>query len=129
VRFVFCWLIFSHFGFLDRFFYVYVSPANMMEGNSSDWTKQEIEKIVIWLEDPTNVRRTQKGSGETKKRWINAIASTISSRTEAQVGYKFDNLKKSYREALRLADQSGWGLDEEDLQRGSSLHGMSLTID
>jgi len=68
VRFVFCWLIFSHFGFLDRFFYVYVSPANMMEGNSSDWTKQEIEKIVIWLE-------------------------------------------------------------EEDLQRGSSLHGMSLTID
>lgn len=100
----------------------------MMEGNSSDWTKQEIEKIVLWLEDPTNLRRTQKGSGETKKRWINAIASTISSRSEPQVGYKFDNLKKSYREALRLADQSGWGLNEEDLRTGSSLHGMSLTI-
>lgn len=98
-----------------------------MEGNSSDWTKQEMEKIVLWLEDPTNLRRTQKGSGETKKRWMNAIASTISSRSEAQVGYKFDNLKKSYREALKLADQSGWGLDEEDLRTGSSLHGMSLS--
>ncbi|RPA92277.1 hypothetical protein L873DRAFT_203263 [Choiromyces venosus 120613-1] len=53
---------------------------------------------------------------------MNAIASTISSCSEAQVGYKFDNLKKSYCEALKLTDQSGWGLDEEDLRRGSSLH-------
>lgn len=103
------------------------SFTNMMEGNSSDWTKQKIEKIVLWVEDRTNLQRTQKGSGETKKRWINAIASTISSRSEAQVYYKFDNLKKSYREALRLADQSRWGLDEDDLRTRSSLHGKSLT--
>ncbi|RPA95481.1 hypothetical protein L873DRAFT_1812804 [Choiromyces venosus 120613-1] len=48
---------------------------------------------------------------------MNAIASMISSRSEAQVGYKFNNLKKSYHKALKLTDQSGWGLDEEDLQR------------
>jgi len=100
-----------------------------MESNSSDWSKSEIELIVRWLEDPIQLRRTQKGSGETKKHWISAIASTISSRSEAQVGYKFDNLKKSYREALKLADQSGWGLGEEDLVNRNilSLRGRKRT--
>ncbi|RPA96671.1 hypothetical protein L873DRAFT_1845261 [Choiromyces venosus 120613-1] len=92
-----------------------------MESNSGDWSKSEIEQIVLWLEDPIKLRRTQKGSGETKKHWISAIASTIPSRSEAQVGYKYDNLKKSYREALKLADQSGCGLGEEDLVNGNTL--------
>lgn len=95
--------------------------TDTMESNSGDWSKSEIEQIVLWLEDPIKLRRTQKGSGETKKHWISLIASTIPSRSEAQVGYKYDNLKKSYREALRLADQSGWGLGEEDLINGNTL--------
>ena len=56
-----------------------------MESNSGDWSKSEIEQIVLWLEDPIKLRRTQKGSGETKKKkhWISSIASTIPSRSEA----------------------------------------------
>ncbi|KAG0125734.1 hypothetical protein HOY82DRAFT_542986 [Tuber indicum] len=73
------------------------------------------------LEDPIKLRRTQKGSGETKKHWISAMASTIPSRSETQVGYKYNNLKKAYREALKVADQSGWGLGEEDLLNGNTL--------
>jgi len=95
-----------------------------MKGKSSYWTKEEIEKIVIWLEDSANRRRKQKGSGEIKKRGISTIASTISSRLEAHIGYHFDNLKKSYREAVRLANQSGWGLNEEDLKAIEKLKRM-----
>ncbi|KAG0123285.1 hypothetical protein HOY82DRAFT_619457 [Tuber indicum] len=103
-----------------------------MESNSGDWSKSEIEQVVRWLEDLIKLRRTQKGSGETKKHWISAMASTISSRSEAQVGYKYDNLKKVYHEALKLVDQSGWGLGEEDLHNGNtlSLHAQNaITID
>ena len=42
------------------------SDTDTMESNSSDWSKSEIEQIVPWLEDPIKLRRTQKGSGETK---------------------------------------------------------------
>ncbi|KAG0644698.1 hypothetical protein HOY80DRAFT_1028391 [Tuber brumale] len=95
-----------------------------MESKSSDWTKSEIEKMLLWLEDPTNLWRTQKGSAETKKYWIMIIVSTIPSRSDAKVGYKFDNLKESYHETVKLADQSKWRLEEKDLGNGnvSSLH-------
>ncbi|RPA95248.1 hypothetical protein L873DRAFT_1813197 [Choiromyces venosus 120613-1] len=56
-----------------------------------------------------------KGSGETKKQWIKAMASSIPFRSDSQVGYKLDNLKKSYHQAVSLASQSGWGLGEEYL--------------
>ena len=95
--------------------------TDTMESNSDDWSKSEIEQIVLWLEHPIKLHRTQKGSGETKKHWISSIASTIHSCSEAQVGYKYNNLKKSYREALMLADQSGWGLGEEDPINGNTL--------
>ncbi|RPB04661.1 hypothetical protein L873DRAFT_1799034, partial [Choiromyces venosus 120613-1] len=50
-----------------------------MESNRGDWSKSEIKQVVLWLEDPIKLRRTQKGSGETKKYWISAISSTIPS--------------------------------------------------
>ncbi|RPB00281.1 hypothetical protein L873DRAFT_1805415, partial [Choiromyces venosus 120613-1] len=50
-----------------------------MESNSGDWSKSEIEQIILWLEDSINLCRTQKGSGETKKHQISVIISRIPS--------------------------------------------------
>jgi hypothetical protein len=96
----------------------------LMAANNLDWSKDEIEQIVAWLEEPANLRKTKKCSGKTKWSYIKLIAQTIPTRSEAQVGYKFDNLKKAYREAVKLSDQSCWGLGEEHKIDGvSSLRG------
>lgn len=84
------------------------------------WTLEEVEMIILWLEDDENLRRTQRGSGETKTHWIKDIATTLNGRTVKQVLDKFDNLKKSFREACKINDQSGWGLTQDDLQTGTT---------
>ncbi|KAG0134082.1 hypothetical protein HOY82DRAFT_537664 [Tuber indicum] len=40
------------------------------------------------------------------------------SRNHINVGYKYNNLLKSYRAAVKLNNQTGWGLTEEDLSIG-----------
>jgi len=98
--------------------------------NTGDWSLKETERIVSWLEEPMNLRRTQKGSGEKKSSWLKSIAALIPTRTESQVTYKFDNLKRAHRDTVRLANSSGWGLDESSLRNNeSSIRGMTaLTL-
>ena len=97
--------------------------------NTGDWSLEETAKIVSWLEEPSNLRRTQKGSGEKKGSWLKSIAALIPTRTESQVTYKFDNLKRAHRDTVRLANSSGWGLDEESLRNSeSSIRGRRPII-
>jgi len=85
--------------------------------------------MVSWLEEPINLRRTQKGSGEKKSSWLKSIATRIPTRTESQVTYKFDNLKRAHRDTVRLANSSGWGLDERSLRNSeSSIRGKRYII-
>ncbi|RPB00785.1 hypothetical protein L873DRAFT_1842777 [Choiromyces venosus 120613-1] len=60
----------------------------------------------------------KKGSGISKKAIIVEIATQIPSKPAVKVGYKYDNLLKSYRAAAKLNNQSGWGLSEGDLNTG-----------
>ncbi|RPA90457.1 hypothetical protein L873DRAFT_1795472 [Choiromyces venosus 120613-1] len=97
-------------------------PRNYSE--SAIWTKDETEKIIQWLEDLENQRKIKKGSGITKKMIITEIAALIPSKEIAKVGYKYDNLLKSYRAAAKLNSQTGWGLSQQDLDQGKkSLQG------
>ncbi|RPA92794.1 hypothetical protein L873DRAFT_1847559 [Choiromyces venosus 120613-1] len=84
--------------------------------NTGDWSLEETEKIVSWLEEPINLRQTQKGSGEKKSSWLKSIAALIPTKTESQVTYKFDNLKHAHRDTVHLANSSGWGLDDSNLK-------------
>lgn len=93
------------------------------------WTKAETEKLIQWLEDPNNLQKLKKGSGITKKAIIAEIATVIPTKEVVKVGYKYDNLMKSYRAAARLNDQTGWGLSEQDLDEGRrSLRGMKTFL-
>ncbi|RPA97783.1 hypothetical protein L873DRAFT_1790709 [Choiromyces venosus 120613-1] len=84
----------------------------------SAWTIEETEALIEWLEEPENLRKMKKGSGVTKKQVVKEIAAKISTKPEVKVGYMYDNLIKSYREAAKLNNQSGWGLSMEDLDEG-----------
>ncbi|KAG0642609.1 hypothetical protein HOY80DRAFT_1104414 [Tuber brumale] len=84
----------------------------------SKWTAEETEVLMQWLEEPSNQRKTRKGSGVTKRQVIKEMAAKIPTKPEAKVGYKYDNLLKSYREAVKLNNQRGWGLSGKDLDEG-----------
>lgn len=89
------------------------------------WTAQETERLIQWLEEPENQRKLQKGSGITKRQIISEIAVQIPTKPREKVGYKYNNLLKSYREAVKLNGQSGWGLSSIDLENGKQkLRGM-----
>ncbi|KAG0138657.1 hypothetical protein HOY82DRAFT_534429 [Tuber indicum] len=82
------------------------------------WTVAETAQIIEWLEEPENLRKTKKGSGVSKKQIVREIALRIPTKPEVNVGYKYDNLLKSYRAAVKLNSQSGWGLTMDDLDDG-----------
>ena len=89
------------------------------------WTQDENEQLVQWLEEPQNLRKLRKGSRVLKKMIIADIATQIPTKPAIKIGYKYDNLMKSYRAAAKLNNQSGWGLTEEDLDAGRrSLRGI-----
>ena len=95
----------------------------------SVWTQTEQEQLIQWLEEPQNLQKTKKGSGISKKAVIAEIATRIPSKPAVKVGYKYDNLLKSYREAAKLNNQTGWGLSEGDLNVGRRyLRGMYIKI-
>jgi len=62
----------------------------------SVWTQTEQEQLIQWLEDPENLRKTNKGSGVSKKAIISEIAAQIPTKPPVKVSYKYDNLMKSY---------------------------------
>ena len=106
-------------------------PAVMSQGPTphSVWITSETEALIAWLEEPENLRKTKKGSGVSKKQIIKEMAAKIPTKPEIKVGYKYDNLLKSYREAVKLNSQSGWGLSMGDLDEGKkSLRGSFNTI-
>ncbi|RPA96056.1 hypothetical protein L873DRAFT_1260435 [Choiromyces venosus 120613-1] len=96
-------------------------PRNYSE--NSIWTKDETEKILQWLEDPENLEKIKKGSEITKKLVITEIAALIPTKDPVKVGYKYDNLLKSYRAAAKLNSQTGWGLSQLDLVEGKKSLG------
>ncbi|KAG0642620.1 hypothetical protein HOY80DRAFT_1103785 [Tuber brumale] len=84
----------------------------------SKWMAEETEVLMQWLEEPSNQRKTRKRSGITKRQVIKEMAAKILMKPEAKVGYKYDNLLKSYREAVKLNNQTGWGLSGKVLDEG-----------
>ena len=93
----------------------------------SVWTQSEQEQLIQWLEEPENLLKTKKGSGISKKTIIAEIL--ISTKPAVKIGYKYDNLMKSYREAVKLNNQSGWGLSKGDLNIGRRyLRGMYIKL-
>ncbi|RPA99654.1 hypothetical protein L873DRAFT_1789573 [Choiromyces venosus 120613-1] len=85
---------------------------------NSVWTKDEVERLIQWFEDPANQQKMKKGSGITKKMIVSEIAAQIPTKEAVKVSYKYDNLMKSYRAAAKLNNQTGWGLSEQDLDEG-----------
>jgi hypothetical protein len=100
---------------------LYSSDSSLMaKKNTGDWSMEETEQIVNWLEEPVNLSRTRKGSGEKKISWMRSIAENIPTRSETQVTYKYDNLKRAHRDTVQLANSSGWGLDEKSINSGTT---------
>ena len=96
----------------------------------SIWTKEENELLVQWLENPENLRKTRKGSGISKSMILTEIAAHIPTKPVVKIGYKYDNLMKSYKAAAKMNNQSGWGLTQEDLDEGrQTLRGMYFNIE
>jgi len=95
----------------------------------SIWTKEENERLVQWLENPDHLRKTRKGSGISKSMILTEIAAHIPTKPVVKIGYKYDNLMKSYKAAVKMNNQSGWGLTQEDLDEGrQTLRGMYFNI-
>ena len=82
------------------------------------WTQSEQEQLIQWLEEPENLHKAKKGSGISKKTIIAEIAILIPTKPGVKIGYKYDNLMKSYREAVKLNIQLGWGLSKGVLNVG-----------
>ncbi|KAG0633043.1 hypothetical protein HOY80DRAFT_1006315 [Tuber brumale] len=97
------------------------SFAEKISRNPTDhmiWTPEESEQLIEWLEESENQQKLKKGSGITKKQIFHEISLQISTKPPVKVGYKYDNLLKSYRKAVRLNSESGWGLTESDFNIG-----------
>jgi len=61
----------------------------------------------------------------SKKQIIKEIAASFPTKPAIKVGYKYDKLLKSYREAVKRNSQAGWGLSATDLNEGKKgLRGM-----
>jgi len=89
------------------------------------WTQDENKQLVQWLDDTENRRKLKKESGILKNIIIADIATQIPTKPAIKIGYKYDNLMKSYRATIKLNHQSWWRLTEEDLDAGRrSLRGM-----
>ena len=100
---------------------------NTIDSEHAIWTRAETEQLIVWLEEPENLQKIRKGSGITKRQVIGEIAATIPPKAQVKVGYKYNNLLKSYREAVKLNSQSGWGLTREDIEEGKrALRGLSM---
>jgi len=67
----------------------------------------------------------KKESGISKKIIIADITTQIPTKRLIKIGYKYANLMKSYGAAVKVNNESGWGLREKDLDDGGrSLRGM-----
>ncbi|KAG0133713.1 hypothetical protein HOY82DRAFT_538015 [Tuber indicum] len=84
----------------------------------SVWTKDETKLLVQWLENPENLRKIRKGSGISKNMILTEIAARIPTKPIVKIGYMYDNLMKSYKAAVKMNNQSGWGLTQGDLDEG-----------
>ncbi|RPB04010.1 hypothetical protein L873DRAFT_44005 [Choiromyces venosus 120613-1] len=62
--------------------------------------------------------KIRKVFGVFKRQIINEIALRILTKPVAKIGYKYNNLLKSYGEAVKLNGQSGWELTEQDIDEG-----------
>ncbi|RPA95646.1 hypothetical protein L873DRAFT_1845858 [Choiromyces venosus 120613-1] len=83
------------------------------------WTTSKMEALIEWLEESENLRKTKKGSRVSKKQIIKEVAGKIPTEPEVKVSYKYDNLLKSYHEAVKHNNsQSGSGLSMRDLDEG-----------
>ncbi|KAL7267636.1 hypothetical protein RUND412_009770 [Rhizina undulata] len=81
---------------------------------------EEIEKLVLWLEAPGNLARVNGKTLETKIVWMRDLESLFPHQSFKQVYNKFDNYKKSWKEAHNWNKQTGWGLTEDDLGEGTA---------
>ena len=72
------------------------------------WTAEETQRLIEWPEEPENLRKIKKRSGISKKQIISETAPKIPTKAPLKVEYKYDNLLKAYREAVKLNSQSGW---------------------
>ncbi|KAL7271346.1 hypothetical protein RUND412_005906 [Rhizina undulata] len=86
-----------------------------VEETRSPWTAGDMEKIVLWLEDPVNLARTKGRTRETKSTWMRDLALLFPTRSFKQVYDKFDNYKKAWKEAHNWNKQPGWGVTEENM--------------
>jgi hypothetical protein len=77
------------------------------------------EQIVQWLEEPSNQSRFKKGSGLTKKAALAPLGRQFPTKTAKQIFDKYSNIKRAHSKAAQLNYQSGWGLMEEDLVKGT----------
>ncbi|RPB00672.1 hypothetical protein L873DRAFT_1788849 [Choiromyces venosus 120613-1] len=81
-------------------------------------TTSETEALIKWLEELENLKKTKKGSRVSKKQISKEVVGKILIKPEVKVDYKYDNLLKSYHEAVKLNSQSGWDLSMDDLDEG-----------
>ncbi|KAG0138574.1 hypothetical protein HOY82DRAFT_534689 [Tuber indicum] len=49
---------------------------------------------------------------------LTEIAARIPTKPIVKIGYKYDNLMKSYKAVVKMNNQSGWGLTQGDLDEG-----------
>ncbi|RPA89669.1 hypothetical protein L873DRAFT_1849199 [Choiromyces venosus 120613-1] len=95
-------------------------PRNYSE--HSYWNQEETGKLIEWLEELENLAKTKKGSRMPKKiEIVCELATRVPMKSEVKVGHKYDNMIKSYREAAKLNNQSGWDLTEQDFTKEKRL--------
>ncbi|KAL7269087.1 hypothetical protein RUND412_008261 [Rhizina undulata] len=96
------------------------STREMLPGNddnevTSQWKNKEVAKLVEWLKEPANLLKTKGKSGLRKVQWMKEISELFPNRSFNQCYNKYNSVKKSYQKAVKLNNQSGWGLTNEDL--------------
>jgi hypothetical protein len=81
------------------------------------WKAEELENLITWMEENHELLRGRPAD------WINKVKESIfpdnagfAHITVKKVKDKYNNMKKAWKDAKAMQEQSGFGLREEDCE-------------
>jgi hypothetical protein len=84
------------------------------------WKLEELENLITWMEENHEVLRGKPAD------WVNKVKEEVFSDNEhvtvKKLKDKYTNMKKAWKDAKAMQEQSGFGLKEEDCER--SINGI-----
>jgi len=86
--------------------------ANMPNSTTQAWTRDEVERLISWMEDnQEQLRGKQIAWHKQVKEWLFGAEEYI---TVKRISEKMGSMKKTWKDAKAMQAQPGWGVKPEE---------------